>query len=221
MSWAGVRAASPILVGTFPFGLIYGALARDAGLAPLPAQMMSTIVFAGSSQFVAAKLIRDAAPGLVIVLTIAVVNLRHVLYSASMAEYVRHLPLRWKVGLSYLLTDEAYAAAIIHYEIDGVKPDSHWFFLGAGFILWLTWQVSSALGIFVGASIPPSWHLDFALPLTFIAMVTPVLKDFPVVTAALTAGITALFAFGLPYKLGLIVAAFVGILAGTILERLT
>lgn len=217
--WAGVRAESPILIGVFPFGLIYGALARDAGLAPLPAQMMSSIVFAGSSQFVAAKLLREAAPGLVIVLTIAVVNLRHVLYSASVAEYVRDLPLRWKILLSYLLTDEAYAATIVHYETDGVRPDSHWFFLGAGLALWLTWQVSSALGIFVGAAIPPSWNLDFALPLTFIAMVAPVLRDFPVVAAALSAGITALLAFGLPCKLGLIAAAGVGILVGTALER--
>jgi len=219
MLWAGVRAESPILVGVFPFGMIYGALARDAGFSPFAAQMMSSIVFAGSSQFVGAKLIGEGAPALVIVLTIAVVNLRHMLYSASIAEYVRDLPLRWKVLLSYLLTDEAYAAAIVHYETDGLKPESHWFFLGAGLALWLTWQFSTALGIFAGAAIPPSWRLDFALPLTFLAMVVPVLKDLPIVAAALTAGITALLAFGLPYKLGLIAAALAGILVGTILER--
>lgn len=219
MLWAGVRAESPILVGVFPFGLIYGALARGAGLAPAPAVLMSSIVFGGSSQFVAAKLIADAAPAAVIVLTIAVVNLRHMLYSASVAEYVRDLPLRWKVALAYLLTDEAYAATIVHYETDGVKPESHWFFLGAGLALWVTWQISSAVGVFVGAAIPASWRLDFALPLTFLAMVVPVLKDLPVVAAAVTAGVTALLAFGLPYKLGLIAAAFAGILVGTLLER--
>ncbi len=217
--WAGVRAEAPILLGVFPFGLIYGALARNAGLKPAAALMMSSIVFGGSSQFVAAKLIHDAAPGLVIVLTIAVVNLRHMLYSASVAEYVRDLPLRWKVLLSYLLTDEAYAATIVHYETEGVTPTGHWFFLGTGLALWTTWQVSSALGIFVGGSIPASWRLDFALPLTFIAMVTPTLMDFPVVAAALSAGIAALLASGLPYQLGLIVAAFVGITVGTVLER--
>lgn len=217
--WAGVRAESPILVGVFPFGLIYGALARDAGLAPLPAQLMSSIVFAGSSQFVAAKLIRDSAPGLVIVLTIAVVNLRHMLYSASVAEYVRDLPLRWKVPLAYLLTDEAYAATIVHYEAEGVTPEGHWFFLGAGLGLWLTWQLSSYVGIFAGAAIPASWRLDFALPLTFLAMVMPVLTDLPVVAAALAAGVTAVMAYALPFKLGLILAAFVGILVGTVLER--
>jgi len=219
MFWAGVRAEFPLLIGVFPFGLIYGALALNAGLSPAAAQMMSSIVFAGSSQFVTAQLIHDAAPGLVIVLTIAVVNLRHMLYSASVAEYVKDLSMKWKVLLAYFLTDECYAATIIHYEEDGMKPTSHWFFLGAGFSLWFIWQVSSALGIFLGTAIPQSWPLDFALPLTFIAMVMPVLKDFPVVAAALSAGLVALLAFSLPFKLGLILAAFVGILVGTILEN--
>ncbi len=219
MFWAGVRAEFPLLIGVFPFGLIYGALALKSGLSAASAQMMSSIVFAGSSQFVAAQLIHEAAPGFVIVLTIAVVNLRHMLYSASAAEYIEHLPMKWKVFLAYFLTDECYAATIIHYEEDGVKPASHWFFLGAGLSLWTTWQASSALGIFLGTAIPESWPLDFALPLTFIAMVMPVLKDFPVIAAALSAGAVALLAFALPFKLGLILAAFVGILVGTILEN--
>ena len=216
--WAGVRAESPLLVGVFPFGLIYGALALGAGLSPSAAQMMSSIIFAGSSQFVAAQLIHDSAPGLVIVLTIAVVNMRHMLYSASVAPYIEHLPTRWKALLAYLLTDEAYAATIIHYEEEGFTPTSHWFFLGAGLALWTTWQVSSALGIFLGAAIPASWPLDFAAPLTFIAMVVPVLKDKPVVAAALSAGTVALLAYSLPFKLGLILAALVGIFIGTYLE---
>jgi 4-azaleucine resistance transporter AzlC len=217
--WAGVRAAAPLLVGVFPFGLIYGALALASGLSPAAAQMMSSIVFAGSAQFVAAQLVRDSAPGLIIVLTIAVVNLRHMLYSASVAPYVEHLPGRWKILLAYLLTDEAYATSIIHYEEDGLKPTSHWFFLGAGLSLWTTWQTCTALGIFLGTAIPSSWPLDFALPLTFIAMVMPVLKDKPVVASALSAGAVALLVFNLPFKLGLILAAMVGILIGTYLEN--
>jgi len=216
--WAGVGAEFPLLVGVFPFGLIYGALALKSGLSAAAAQMMSAIVFAGSSQFVTAQLVHEAAPGLVIVLTIAVVNLRHMLYSASVAPYLKNLSMRWKTLLAYLLTDEAYAAAIIHYEEEELTPTSHWFFLGAGFSLWFTWQVSTALGIFLGAAIPESWPLDFALPLTFIAMVVPVLKDRPVIAAALSAGLVALLAFSLPYKLGLILAALIGITVGVLLE---
>jgi 4-azaleucine resistance transporter AzlC len=216
--WAGVRAEFPLLIGVFPFGLIYGALALNAGLSKTAAQLMSSIVFAGSSQFITAQLVHEATPGLVIVLTIAVVNLRHMLYSASLAPYISGLPMRWKALLAYLLTDEAYAATVIHYENEGVTPFSHWFFLGAGFSLWFTWQVSTAVGIFLGTAIPESWSLDFALPLTFIAMVVPVLKNQPAIAAALSAGIVALVAFSLPYKLGLILAALVGIAVGTVLE---
>ncbi len=215
--WAGVRAEIPILVGVTPFGIIYGVLALDAGLTRAAAQGMSPIVFAGSSQFIAAQLLRDAVPGLVIVLTIAVVNLRHMLYSASMAPYVRALPMRWKVLLSYLLTDEAYAVTILHYENDD-PPDGRWFFLGAGLALWTTWQVSTAIGILVGTTLPESWPLDFALPLTFIAIVLPALKDRPAVAASLSAGAVALMAHGLPYKTGLMLAGVIGIIVGTLLE---
>ena len=216
--WNGVRAEFPLLIGVFPFGMIYGALALNAGLSTSAAQLMSSIVFAGSSQFVTAQLVHDSASAIVIIVTIAVVNLRHMLYSASLAPYLHDLSLRWKALLSYLLTDEAYAPTIIKYERDGIKPFSHWFLLGAGFSLWFTWQVSTALGIFLGTAIPEDWPLDFALPLTFIAMVVPILKNRPMIASALSAGVVALLAFSLPYKLGIILAALTGILVGTILE---
>lgn len=216
--WNGVRAEFPLLIGVFPFGMIYGALALNAGLSTAASQLMSSIVFAGSSQFVAAQLVHDAAPGFVILLTIAVVNLRHMLYSASLAPYLKNLSLKWKALLSYLLTDEAYAPSILKYEADGVTPFSHWFLLGAGFSLWFIWQVSTALGIFLGAAIPKEWPLDFALPLTFIAMVVPALKNRPLIAAAISAGLVALLAFSLPFKLGLILAALTGIVVGTVME---
>jgi predicted branched-subunit amino acid permease len=180
--------------------------------------MMSSIVYAGSAQFIMTQLVRDSTPGLVIVLTIAVVNLRHMLYSASLAPYLADLPTRWKVVLGYLLTDEAYVPTVLHYEANGVTPSAHWFLFGAGWSLWFTWQVSTALGVFLGTAIPKSWSLDFALPLTFIAMVVPVLKSQPAAVAALSAGFVGLVTFSLPYKLGLILAALVGIAVGTFLE---
>ena len=216
--WAGVRSELPLLIGVFPFGLIYGVLALSSGLSVPAAQMMSSIVFAGSSQFIAAQLVHEAVPGAVIVLTIAVVNLRHMLYSASLAPYLASLSTRWKILLSYLLTDEAYAPTVIHFEREGVTQTSHWFLLGAGFALWFTWQVSTAVGIFLGSAVPESWSLDFALPLTFIAMAMPILKNRPSIASAISAGITALLAYSLPYRLGLILAALVGIAIGTFLE---
>lgn len=216
--WRGVQAIIPILLGVAPFGMIYAVLARQSGIAAAAAQSMSFIVFAGSSQFVAAQLLHQAVPGLVLVLTIFVVNLRHALYSASVAEHTRHLSPAWKAGLAYLLTDEAYAITITHYNLEGSRGNQHWFFLGAGLGLWTCWQVSTALGIWLGAVIPASWELDFALPLTFIALVVPALKDRAGVAAALVGGCVALLAFSLPYKLGIIAAALAGILAGLLVE---
>jgi len=217
--WRGVKAEFPILIGVFPFGMIYGVLALDAGIQPGAAQAMSAIVFAGSSQLVTAQLVQTGAPAFVIVLTIAIINLRHALYSASVAEHVKKLNPFWKALLAYLLTDEAYAVTITHYERNGSTKDGHWYFLGAGLALWSTWQVSTALGIGMGAVIPANWSLDFFLALTFIALVVPNLKDFPSLAAALAAGATAVVAYNLPYKLDLVTAALVGILTGSLLER--
>jgi 4-azaleucine resistance transporter AzlC len=218
---AGAKAEMPILLGVIPFGLIYGVLASGAGLPASLAQAMSCIVFAGSAQFIAAQLIGTGTPALVLILTTLVVNLRHMLYSASVAPYIKHLRPQWKWLLAYLLTDEAYAVTILHYQEtdDTSLAHKHWFFLGAGLALWSTWQVSTGVGIFVGAQVPASWSLDFTLALTFIALVVPALKDRAGWVAALVGGTVAVLAAGLPFKLGLILAALTGILAGLGAER--
>ncbi|OLC60634.1 MAG: branched-chain amino acid ABC transporter permease [Ktedonobacter sp. 13_1_40CM_4_52_4] len=214
----GIKAELPILMGVVPFGLIYGVAARSAGIPPLAGQSMSFIVFAGSAQFVTAQLIGAGVPAGIIILTAFIVNLRHALYSASLAPYLKRLNTRWRMLLAYLLTDEAYAVAITHYQKPGDISRKHWYFLGAGLALWSTWQASTAVGIVLGAQVPASWSLDFALPLTFIALVVPNLKDRAGTAAAATAGIIAILAASLPYKLGLIVASFVGISIGIFLE---
>jgi len=84
--------------------------------------------------------------------------------------------------------------------------------------LWTCWQLCTAAGILLGATLPESWPLDFALPITFIALVMPALKDRPAIAAALSAGVVALLAYGLPYKLGLMLAGLLGIVVGTWLE---
>ncbi|MGQ0604246.1 MAG: AzlC family ABC transporter permease [Anaerolineales bacterium] len=223
---SGCRDEAPILLGTMPFGMIYGVLALGAGLPVLEAQAMSSVVFAGSAQFIATQLIREGTPPAVIVLTVFVVNLRHALYSASVAPYIKHLSGGWKVLLAYLLTDEAYAVVITRYNRDdglqaterGAMPFRHWYFLGAAFTLWWSWQLSTAIGLFLGAQVPASWSLDFTLALTFIALVFPALKDRAGAASAIAAGLVAVLAYGLPYKLGLMLAAITGIVVGLVVE---
>jgi 4-azaleucine resistance transporter AzlC len=217
---AGVRAELPIAVGVIPFGLIYGVLALAAGLTAGQAQAMSAIVFAGSAQFIGAQLISGGGPLSVLWLTTFVVNLRHLLYSTALGPDLRHLPRRWRWLLAYLLTDEAYAVTAVHYANRAIPlTHKHWYFLGAGFTLWAAWQLSTALGIFVGAEAPSAWALDFTLALTFIGIVVPALKDRASVAAALSAGVMAVLAFHLPYKLGLMAAALTGIAAGLLWEE--
>jgi len=206
------------LMGVAPFGLLFGAVAISAHLSTLAAQAMSSVIFAGSAQFIAAQLVGTGTSGLVILMVVFVVNLRHALYSASVAPYVQHLPTGWKLLLSYLLTDEAYAVTITHFNQDGESTNRHWYFLGAGLTLWTSWQVSTAVGIFIGAQIPASWPLGFILPLTFIALVVPALKDRASVAAAVVAGVIGLVAMNFPYKLGLMAAALIGIFAGLMIE---
>ncbi len=217
----GVKAELPILLGVLPFGMIYGVLALQAGLPPAAALAMSSIVFAGSSQLIGTQLMAQGAGGLVIVATTFVVNLRHALYSASVAPFIKQLPARWKVLLAYLLTDEAYAVTITRFtqSDSSAAANKHWFYFGAGITLWSSWQLSTAVGIFVGQLIPASWGLDFTLALTFIALVVPNLKDRASVAAAVSAGIMAVFSYAWPYKLGLFAAALTGIAVGMLLEQ--
>jgi 4-azaleucine resistance transporter AzlC len=217
---AGIKAELPILIGVIPFGMIYGVLALEAGIPPGAAQAMSAIIFAGSAQILTTQLVHVMAPAMVIVLTVGVVNLRHALYSASVAPYLKPLNPLWKALLAYLLTDEAYAVSIIHYQEPTALVNKHWFFLGSGLALWGSWQASTALGILLGAVVPAGWGLDFTLALTFIALVVPNLKGGGDIAAALSAGILAVAAVSLPYRFGLLAAALAGILAGLAVEGL-
>jgi len=214
----GLLAILPLLAGVFPFGMIYGVLAIAAGIPQLAAHAMSVIVFAGASQFVGAQMIGQAAPSPVVVLTIFVMNLRHSLYSASLAPWFEKLSAGWKALLAYLLVDEVYAIFISQPEKRLSEGLAHWFFVGAGLGLWTSWQTGTALGIFLGAQLPQSWNLDFTLPLTFIALLIPTVRNKPMMAAALAGGFSAVLLASLPFRIGFILAALIGILVGLVLE---
>ena len=213
----GMRDQVPLLLGVIPFGLIFGALAIAVGLSPLVAQGFSLFVFAGSAQFIAVSLIGESASALVVIITIILVNLRHALYSASLAPFLAHLPRSWKLALGWLLTDEAFAMASRRYR-GGTLGNAHWYTLGTGLALWAAWQISTAAGIALGAGLPPSLSLDFALPLTFLALVAPTLVDRPTLAAALSAGVLGLAFMDFPFRLGLVAASIAGVALGLWVE---
>jgi 4-azaleucine resistance transporter AzlC len=219
---AGVKAIVPVLFALLPFGLAFGATASDSGLSAIEALGMSVFVAAGAAQLAAVPLISAGASVAIVVLTVLVINLRMMLYSASLAPHFRSLPLWWKSLLSYHLTDQAYAATITRFDSGETdESEKRWYYLGTGLAIWTTWQVATMMGVFLGAWVSEGWSLDFVLPLIFIALALPAIKDRTTGAAALSAGVAALFAAALPLNLGLIGAALIGVLAGLATETLT
>jgi 4-azaleucine resistance transporter AzlC len=216
---SGAKAIVPVLLALTPFGVAFGTTAMGSGL-PIPeALAMSVFVFAGAAQLAMVPLISAGASVAIVVLTVLVINMRLTLYSASLAPHFGRLPARWKSLLSYLLTDQAYAATITRFD-DGEmeEPDKRWYYLGVALAIWVTWQAATMLGVFLGGWISEDWSLDFISPLIFIALALPAIKDRMTGAAALSAGGTALLAAAMPMNLGLITAALVGVLGGLVAE---
>ncbi|MEO1329378.1 MAG: AzlC family ABC transporter permease [Pseudomonadota bacterium] len=217
---AGVIASIPALLAVAPFGLIYGVLAAEAGLDPLQAMAMTTVVIAGASQFAALQLMSDGAPALIAVLTGAVVNLRMAMYSASIAAEWRGAPLWVRALAAYTLHDQAFAIATRRYQ---ERPDEPLerktaFYFGVGLTTCLVWVIASAAGLALGAQAPEAWSLDFAVPATFLAIVAPMLRTLAHVAAAASAALAAALLVALPLQLGLIVAALIGVAVGAAVE---
>lgn len=207
---------APPLVGVVPFGLVTGVVSTAAGLTPLETMVMSVATFSGIVHVVGAQLYAAGAPLAVIVATAAVLSLRLVMYSAGLAPWLAHLPVRWKLVVAYCLTDHAYALSVVEFTHHPDRGNRHWYIAGGGAISWVVWVVAVGAGVVVGAQVPPAWGLDFTFALTFLALLMVVLQDRPGVAAAVVGGIAAILAFHLPLKLGLIVAAVTGVAAGTV-----
>ena len=215
--WAGARDVVPVLLGNMPFALVFGATAVAVGLTTAQTLGSSVFIFGGAAQLAAVQVLDRGAPAVVVLLTALVVNARHVMYSASIAPYFQRQSAKWKAALSYLLTDQAYAVSLLEFENDD-ETSRRWYYLGVAVPLWVTWQAATIVGVLLGARLPSGWHLEFAVPLVFLAVLVPAVTDRATGAAAVVGGTTAVAANGLPYNLGLILAAVVGIGAGLAVE---
>lgn len=220
---AGMRDTIPMILGATPFGIIFGLQAVSlAKLSVWDAMGLSLFVFAGSSQFVAVSLLIEQASTWVIILTTFVVNVRHALYSASLAPYMQHLSQRWLLPLAFWLTDETYATVVGMWS-NRADTNAHktWYHLGSSVLMYVNWNVWTLVGALAGSRFAnaTAWGLDFAMVVTFIGIVVPMIVSMPMLAAALVAGTVATLAYGLPHNLGLILAALCGIAAGYLLEE--
>ncbi|HEY5863265.1 MAG TPA: AzlC family ABC transporter permease [Casimicrobiaceae bacterium] len=208
----------PACIGLIPFGLVCGVGAAAAGASIWGALGMSAIIFSGAAQIIAAQLLAAGAPVAVIILTCVVMGLRFLMYSAAIAPYLRPLSPRLQQALAFLLTDQAFAAAIRRYDAGAHPREGGLHFLGAGFALWLCWQITNVVGYFTGNLVPASWSMEFAVPLCFIALIAPHFKNAPQIAAGVLAAVAVVALDGLPMRLNLIAAGIAGIVGGTAIE---
>jgi len=218
---AGVTAVSVMLPGVAPFGMIVGVTAAASDVSTAQAIVLSMTVFAGASQLAMLQLINEAAIPAVVLLTALTINLRFVMYSASLAPHVQHLGPGWRTPLAFFLVDQNYALGLRRYEAGGEdeKHFGHWYYLGISLALWVTWQASTLVGLLLGTGVPREWSLDFAIPLVFLVLLIPALHERPHIAAALTGGLVATVAAPLPFNLGIVLGAAAGIAAGLLYER--
>ena len=216
---AGVRAFVPLTMAIIPFGMVCGASAVAAGMTAWQSFSMSWVIFAGSAQIVVVQLLASGAPLAVIIATGTVINVRFMMYSASLGPHLGGLGKPWRMLLAYLITDQAYLLGIIRYMAPGERTHRHWFLFGISAATWLCWQLSTILGIVLGSVMPQDWSLDFILPLTFISIVVPLLSNRAMLIAGIAGGAASVLLI-LPLQLNLIAAVIIGIAAGLLAERL-
>ena len=220
--YLGIRAVAPTLIGVIPFGLTFGVLGPEYGFTPIQTFLMSVIIFAGASQIAFVQLTSTGTAPLVTILSVGVINLRHVLYSAAISKYLAKLPVKWKIPLAFLLVDQAFAMTIKYMEKEEESEFAHYHLLGGEITLWLLWQASTLMGILLGKTIPEELNLGFAIPLVFLSLIAPeIVKHKSHALSALSAGAAAVIFYGLPSNLWVIFSSCIGLAVGMMVNRIS
>lgn len=220
--WRGFRAALPFVIVLAPFGTLFGVVATEAGLNLVEVMSFSFLVVAGAAQFAAIQLYADQAPTLIVLATALAVNLRMVMYSAALTPHLGSAPF-WQRGLiAYALVDQSFAIGLAEYERDPAMPMSQKvaYFFGASVPMVGLWYVFTYIGALVGSAIPPEMALDFALPITFLAMIGPMLRTVAHMAACAVSIAASLVLAFMPYGTGVLVAAVLAMFVGAQVELL-
>ncbi len=216
----GLSAALPFTVIVIPFGMLFGVVATEAGLHVWETMVFTLSVFAGASQFAAIQTLQEQAPAAIVLVTALAVNLRMVMYSVALAPHFGQAPRWTRALMSYFLVDQTFATATVEFEKnpDLTTAEKVAFFFGSVTPVAPLWFAASLAGALIGRAVPPEWALDFALPITFLAMVAPMLRSLPHVVAAGLSILLSLALAWMPYGTGLLVAASLSMAAGALLD---
>lgn len=212
----GIVDSSPFILVIIPFASLFGLVATEAGLSVIETLTFSIVVIAGAAQFTALQLMQEQAPTLVVIISSLAVNLRMAMYSAALTPYIGAAPLWQRALAAYLTVDQSYVVSVAEYERrpEMSIPMRMAYFFGVVTPIVPLWYGFTFIGAYLGAWFPDGWALDFAIPITFLAMIAPMFRTLAHVVAALVAVVVSLLAAGIPYSLGLVVAGIVGMMAG-------
>lgn len=214
--WRGCRDGAPFVLVVGPFAVLFGVLATEAGLNVLETLAFSVVVVAGAAQFTALQLMTEDAPTLIVLASALAVNLRMAMYSASLTPYLGAAPLWQRALIAYVILDQSYACASVEFEKrhEMTVSERIAYFAGTSAPVVPAWYLCTYLGAGIGTRVPESWALDFALPITFLALMAPMLRTRAHLIAAFVSVLVSLLAAGLPYSLGLLVAGVLAMMAG-------
>ena len=213
----GIRDGVPLAVPAFPFGLVVGFAATQAPISTVAGWATSQIIFAGSAQLVALELFAAGSAGWLIVVTVFMINSRHLMYSAAMKSRIEGAPLWFRVIGGYVLIDQLFAIQDAWVDEPPLRFRI-WHWLGCGMLFWTQWQIGVLLGLTVGDVIPESWELTFVIPLMFGGLMILSIRNRPGVVAAVVGGAVTIALQGLPAGWGLLIGIIAGVTSGAIAE---
>ena len=209
----------PLMIPVVPFGIIFGAIGIELGFGPYLTYATSIIVFSGASQIVLLQLISAGASSLVAITSSSIVSTRHLLYGAVISQYLNHLSIFWKIGLSYLLTDQAFAVSNEYFKKNNENKNKHFHLLGSGLTLWFIWQLTTIIGIILGSIVPEELGLTFTIPLTFLALLVNYLRSIDHIIVIVVSGMMSVLLFEMPFKSYIVLSSLIALLIATILLK--
>jgi predicted branched-subunit amino acid permease len=215
----GFKTGLPTLFGIAAWGLVVGIAMVKSGLSVAQSIGMTLLVFAGSAQLASLPLIAAQAPIWVIFATALVVNLRFVIFAALMAPHFAHLPWKQRLLYGYVSGDLTVAMFLQRYPSAEPAPGKLSYLKGLVIPNWFAWQIGSLAGIFLGSAVPTEWGLSFAGTLAILCVMVPLIINNAALCGVILAGAVAVLAYGLPYKLGLLLAVVVGMVSAMLIEE--
>lgn len=207
----GFYDVSPLLLPVVPFGIIFGAIGIELGFGPYITYATSIIIFSGASQIVFFQLLSNGASSLIAITSSSVVSTRHLLYGAVVAQYLSKLSLMWKIFLSYLLTDQAFAVSQEFFKKNSNDEYKHYHLLGAGLTLWIVWQLTTVIGILLGSIVPEELGLSFTIPLTFLALLINYFRKIDHLIVIFLSGLSSILFYEAPLKSYIILSCVVSL----------